>query len=259
MKDNKTKQQVMELISRVRYVSIYNLQPWYRKTSKLLNSSLCWSNKILYGLENEEKVTRVGVNNIPPNTNLRRYNTFFKIKGDPLDNIAYSMLDHQSGVHDILIAFVKLFPYYDVTIKEQPVLRKDGYSYQPDAVIKLRHYNTNKEYYFVLEFERTKAPNIIDKKKFKKLFTYGKFLELPENTKILYVYSTGFDNYLRPMQYTDPITDTKVNSLRYSLRSVWEYMKHYSDQRFLLMAFPDFYRLDEAVWLNCKGDWVKLI
>lgn len=99
MKDNKTKQQVMELITKVRYVSIYNLQPWYRKTSKNLNNSLCWANKILYGLENDEKLYRVGVNSIQPNTKLRRYNnTFFKIKGDPVDNIAFSM-----GLHEGLL------------------------------------------------------------------------------------------------------------------------------------------------------------
>ena len=176
-----------------------------------------------------------------------------------MGNIAYSMLAHQSGVHDILVAFVKLFPYYDVTIQEQRVLKKDGYSYQPDAVIKLRHYNTNREYYFVLEFELSKAPNIIDKTKFKKLNRYGKFVDLPEDTKILYVYSEGFDNYLRPMQYNDPITERKLNSLRYSLITVWDYMKVYKNSPFFLMAFPDFTRLHEAVWRNWKGEWVKLI
>lgn len=125
----------------------------------------------------------------------------------------------------------------------------------------MRHVNTNKEYCFVLEFERTKQPNDVDSRKFKKLYEYGKFIDLPEDTKILFEYSPrGYNTFFRPMQFQDPITDTKVNSVRHSVQNtLWKYMSKYDDPRFLLVASPDVFWINTDVCLNCKGQWVKLL
>lgn len=62
------------------------------------------------------------------------------------------------------------------------------------------------------------------------------------------------------MQFNDPITETKVNTIRHSTRTtLWEYMSKYSDPRFLIMAFLDVFWLDKELCLNCKGHWGKLI
>lgn len=46
-----------------------------------------------------------------------------------MNNIAYTMLDHQSGVIDILVSLMMLYPYHDLTVEYQPVLRKSGNRY----------------------------------------------------------------------------------------------------------------------------------
>lgn len=218
-------------------------------------------------MENLGIVERVEVTGIPPHERLKRHNTFFKLKDDNIGPIAWTELDHQSGVIDTLLSIMMLLPYHDLTVKHKPILKQNGKVYKPDAGVWMRHVNTNVVSCRLVEFERTKKPNDVDRNKFQKIVSFERFENIsdcppfPDDTKVLIIYSPrGFNTFLRPMQFNDPVTDTKVNSVLHSTRTtLWDYMKQYNDPRLLLMAFPDVFWFDKEVCLTCKGEWVNLI
>ena len=278
------KDKVTYQLCKIPYATIYNFQPWTRKKSDDLQSSLQHPGKIFKTLSDKKIVNKVAVYPYDEDKRNFRKTTFYTLKvlsGGSLSHsqtyngqIAYDMLRHQSGLMDILLAFINLYPDCLIDIdckKEFPYKRKikdarGNYNiydrtYCPDAFIKLTTPN-NKEYHFIIEFERTKSHEQIRKDKMEicnslnKFGTYG----ISRHTRFLFFYTYELYNvFARPVEYNNPEIKKYQNSVEYRLNSLINDSQHLLNDNYLFLPFHDFYLLNKPIWLNSKKEKRMLV
>jgi hypothetical protein len=204
-------EKMLSQLNKVPYATLYNFQPWtVNKTANLL-TSLQWPDKILKQLRRSKALTRVPVYPYGEESRHLRHNTFYTAHQIASSNltqsriyngqISFDMLRHQFALIDVLLAFINLYPAYNVEIdwnrsfpyagrldKKGGGFRSVKGNYNPDAVVKLTSFETGREYHYIVELERTKTHEQIRDKfllcnLLSKFGSYG----LSRHTKFLFV------------------------------------------------------------------------
>jgi len=274
-------------LGKIPYATNYNFQPWtsISKTSTL-KDSLHFPYNLLMSLLKSGAIKRVPIYPSFDHKQLPRHETFYttqKLDGNNKipqtlilnydGEMAYSMIMHQSGLMDILLAFINLYPDYIIEIDcnkefpyKKPMTDRQGRNYfvnrkyYPDAVIKMIS-PEQKEYDFIIEFERTKTNEQIRKEKFavcnnlERFGTYG----LSRHTKFLFFYTYDTYNvFTRPLEYGNvKIQHTSIENRLNTL--IKDSQKTYLNDTYRFLPFHDFYRLNQGIWLNSRREKVALV
>lgn len=278
-----TEEKLLSQLAKIPYATVYNFQPWTAKTTDLLNS-LQWPDKILRRLYKNKIVDRMPL--YPEEEVKRNYreHTFYTVRGERkkgtlgfLGNLSLSNVRHESGLMDILLAFINLYPDYEIEIDTTPempytrtyndsraIKREFKKTYCPDAIIRMTS-PEGREYNFIIEFERTKTHQQIRSEKFNtipllnRFHTYG----LNKYTKFLFVYSYEFYNiYTRPSEYNRPEVQKHHQAIEGRLKTLIKTSRDYdylTQDIYYFLPFYDFYRLDKGVWLDRMARPVSLI
>lgn len=251
---------VLKNIYKLGFATPGNFLP-FLTTTKNFAAAKNWPNKIFNGFlrNNPPLIREVKVyNRIYALQSLR--DTFYsltqagidalELKSKQIDPKSISKIDHESGLNDILLGFIYGFPGYEVEIDR---VKKLG-DYKPDAIVKL--IGEEKQYTFIIEFERSRCWEAIRKEKLYPLKDFKpERYDLPNYTKILIVYAwERFNVFKRPIEWTPSIVELQKKHFRR--------FKHYTDKLtkiFLFASFHDFTRLNESVWQTIDGSPRKLI
>lgn len=118
--------------------------------------------------------------------------------------ICYAIGIHKFGLIDVLCGLYFLYrDEYEFTVT-YPSTASSLDGYKPDAIIRYRHKLNEKEYDFLVEFERTRTPRAIFEEKIRlneKVTNFRKY-GLSKQTKFLYIFTTeNFDVTNRPVEY----------------------------------------------------------
>lgn len=280
-------EKMLHQLGKVPYASVYNFQPWTSVNKKSsLKASLKYPDKLLMELRKKSAVYPLRVYPFGEEKRNLRHTTFYSInnelrkytnkrKKDPLV-IAESNIRHQSGLMDIFLAFINLYPDYEISIEwdksfcfekrkkypnDESIKEYHSSNYVPDGVIKLTS-SDMKEYYFIIEFERTKTAEQIRKDKFricnsiKKFQSYG----LSRYTKFLFIYTYELYNvFARPIEYQNEDIIRQHQAVNHRLVNLIKTSQELISDTYRFMSFQDFYRLNETVWFNNKLEKVRLI
>jgi len=169
---------------------------------------------------------------------------------------------HESMKFDVALAFLRLYPHAKFTFRYD----SSFYGVRPDIVIRIESTSTKQLTRFLLvELERKKT---IDRVFHEKIQRYEEMFAAIVKKKshninqftTLFIYTDiWFDVFLRPQEYTGPkICNhiTCVNNLLINLTH--HYCKNLFHNRYRFLAFHDFYRLNEPIWLTPLGHRVAL-
>lgn len=245
---------MLPVLNKVQMATVYHFQPWLARQSKDFLGAMSRPTRQINKLFKEGLIKRVEI--YPPIRKTYRYDTFYSITPR---KIANREIEHQSGLIDVLMAFIYLYPDYDIRIDYTPLLKWGNEAYKPDAIIRLASADLSKRYCFIVEFERSRDAAAIYKEKLLKNERMPDFerLGLPSMTKILYVYAyERFNVFWRPNQYQEHFDMLSFEDHRFqSLPSRAKNLK----KPYLFMKYSDFYRLNEPVWHHPKGNRVQLI
>lgn len=254
---NNAEFKMLSHLKNVGFATMYNFQTWTRKTSNDLEQSLDAPAKTLRKLLRKELIYKIPVK--PEIGRLHRYDTFYAPVGYKKDFIAWRELMHDSGISDILLAFVYLFPDYTVSIKREPIFSFQKKNINPDAWIHMVN-PSGKVYDFLLEFENSREPNevkskCLDKYTCKSLEELG----LDEHAKVLVVVSSEhFNGFWRPIDYHKDDIQKKINSISTKINTLLT--KYPSNKHFFrYMKFSDFPDLNKPVWYTNQGLRTQLI
>ncbi len=167
---------------------------------------------------------------------------------------------HQFGLIDVLCGLY--FPFrdeYDIMITYPSTANSlDGY--KPDAIVKYRHKLDNRQYDFILEFERTRTPRAIFEEKIRmneKIKNFRKF-GLSKQTKFLYVFTTeNFDVTKRPVEYSEyrPMIRRVEKQFGQLLRMTGKLPDH----RYRFALLHQFKEFNRTVWFSPNGHKMKII
>lgn len=272
-------------LGKVPYATVYNFQPWTAVNKQAdLKSSLHYPDNLMKDLRRTKIVNQVPVYPVGEEKRNARHNTFYTLKSFSSEHVSQSqtyngtialdMRRHQSGLMDILLSFINLYPDYTIEIdckKEFEYQKKitdsmgRKYSvkrkYLPDAFIKLTSPD-QKEYHFIIEFERTKSNDQIRKEKFKtcnelnKFGTYG----LSRYTKFLFFFTYEIYNvYARPIEYHKEEVKKHQQAVEYRLNSLIKDSKDLLNDCYRFLPFHNFYCLNEPIWLTKDLKKIALI
>ena len=262
---NTQEQNLENQLHNIEYATIFNFQPWLKKTADTLDGTLQWPTKLFYSLLKKGKIKAVPV--YPVESKLWRYNTFYCPTDSKVQPIGSRMVMHQSGLRDILLAFTFLYPQYDVQIKHEPCYKKNvggkTFTYRPDALVTMiKKDATKKRYDFIVEFERTKEPLDIKKNKLDKLEAFGSFKQfgLSDHVKILIVFTYHkYNVYWRPIEYSNPTIQAEISAVQNRMDTLLSYARRYDRNKYRFLPFNDFYRLNEYVWYKPGGEKTGLL
>lgn len=213
---------LLPILNKVQMATIYHFQPWICRKSNNFKGSLSSSTRQIIKLIKEGLIQRVQIH--PHIRSTYRYNTFYSLKPD---KIANREIEHQSGLIDVLLAFIYLYRDYEIDIEYIPRLRAGGVIYRPDAIVKMTGINGHK-YDFIIEFERSRSPQAILKEKLHKNEQMPAFksMGLSEQTKILYIFSHENHNvFLRPNQYHLPEAQAPIQALNSGFANLCKIVK----------------------------------
>jgi len=167
---------------------------------------------------------------------------------------------HQFGLIDVLCGLY--FQYrdeFDIMIT-YPSTVNSLEGYKPDAIIKYRHKLSEKEYDFILEFERTRTPKAIFEEKIRlseKIKNFRKY-GLSRQTKFLYVFtSENFDVTTRPVEYPD--YRQMIGRVEKEFGHLLRLVKKLSDHRYRFGVLHQFKEFDRPVWYSPTGYKMKII
>lgn len=176
----------------------------------------------------------------------------FKRKPDPKSFNLVNVM-HESAKFDVCLSFLRLFPDYTFEIDYKTSFG----GMRPDAIIQMTS-KDGRRYSFLLEIERKKTVDRTFTEKIKKyedFFSKGtksELKKLPHNYRVLFVYTDlTFNVFLRPQEYTAEIY-SEIQRLREMTFNLSKKCKDLPNlYRFL--AFPDFSKLNQPIWLDTNG------
>jgi len=163
---------------------------------------------------------------------------------------------HESMVRDVTLGFLRLYPDFTAIVSYDKVYKNKGNVIKPDLTLEMN--NENKRFVFLIEIERKKTNDFAKFEKYEKIFTDPKKFNLPDKFKVLVVYANfEYNCFLRPQEYS--VNIDKVNRNYAGLNNLIKKCSNLPDNRYRFLAFPDFYRLNEPIWITPKGNKVSLI
>jgi len=178
----------------------------------------------------------------------------------PIGRKSVQNFPHQFGLIDALCGLY--FPFrdeYDINIT-YPSTSNSLDGYKPDTIIRYRNKLDNRQYDFILEFERTRTPKaIFDEKirlneKIKNFRKYG----LSKQAKFLYVFTTeNFDVTKRPVEFLEckPMIQRVEKQFGQLLRLAGKL----SDHKYRFALLHQFKEFSQPVWYNPIGQKVIII
>lgn len=246
---------LLSVLDKVKMATVYHFQPWLSAHTDSFKGSLSWSTRLIVRLRDAGLIKPVNI--FPLIRRPYRYNAFYSTKAGV--SLAYREIEHQSGLIDVLMAFIYSYPEHDIEIKYTPTLKADGKAYRPDALVKLTSADLRR-YDFIIEFERSRNPQAILKEKLRKNQRMPSFKELglSDHTKILYVYShENFNVFNRPNQYKS--CPKEIQSLETGFSNLLKSVRELPDHKYRFLPYHQFTRLAEPIWTTPKGNKVSLI
>lgn len=249
--------EILNILNNVRFATVYNLEPWFYKRAESLEGRLQTPYRILLRLKAKGLIKEVKP--YPEyDERLRKWERFFT----PIDNnpvIAYRELCHDSQVTDVLVAFIFLYPDYDIIIKRKPTYKIGKKLYRPDASITLN--GKEKSYHYIIEVERSREPKELIEK-LDNIVSYGHPSKwgLPNKTKILVICSKqDYGGYWRPSEYLEVKVERQIELVSNRLNSILKKARHLPLGGFCFMPIFDFYQLNKPVWYTPQGIRTQLI
>lgn len=261
-------------LKKVPYASVYNFQPWTAKNkNSKLTVSLQYADKLMKELRRTNIVKPVPVYPLGEEKRALRHKTFYTLKYN--GDIAFDMLRHQSGLMDIFLGFINLYPdciieidtkktfAYEKEYRDNNIgkIQKINKKYNPDAFIKITTLD-NKEYHFIIELERSKGHKDIRHNKFEVINSLKKFENygISRHTKFLFFYTTEHYNvYTRPIEYRNEDTRRQQQFVEHSLYKLIKDNQDILNDNYRFISFHDYFNLNEAKFLNSKIQKVSLI
>jgi len=248
---------LLPIFKKIQMATSYHFAPWLSPNATTLNGYLLWSMLQINLLRAQGLIREVEI--YPYFGKKWRYNTFYSIKPN---KIANSHIEHQSGLIDVLMAFLYLYRDHEIEIDYSPKLKDKNGIYRPDALVKMRDMD-GKEYHFLIEFERTRSAEAIFKEKLTKNEQLRPFKEygLSEHTKILYICGHEWMNvFWRPIQYkTEPQALRGIQATNKQLELLMKKAKNLPDHKYRFLPYHYFVELNKMVWTTPKGNSVSLI
>jgi hypothetical protein len=159
---------------------------------------------------------------------------------------------HESMVRDVGLAFLRLYPEYDISISYNSRIS----SLRPDLLVRMQNINTLSKNIFLIEVERKKSPDRVIREKlsnYEKVFSSLNFRESGLNApvKVLFVYaSLDYNPFIRPQEYNHY---HKVIIRQDQLIANLVRNCDVSENRYLFLSFYQFYRLNHKIWFTSSG------
>lgn len=175
------------------------------------------------------------------------------------DARSYNNLPHWMMMLSVRLAFERLFPDWIITSEYEKRFRsgmldngKEKF-FKADIFIKATRYDLSEVRHFIIETEHKDLRRTYEEKilKYDKYLAAGflKLNKLSDNTKILIVSSTNeFPTFTLPQEYDNILIKKRLAGLYRQFDALLAKMKGHSNKYYRFLAFPDFYRLNEAVW-----------
>ena len=207
------KRRLLKALYDLKFATIYNLAFESRGATK--DSRLVGTGRHITQLEKDGLVLPVRKYGYLRNERYRH--TFWQVTKEgaqapgyecytPIGRKSVQNFPHQFGLIDLLCGLY--FPFrdeYDISITYPSTANSlDGY--KPDAIIRYRHKLDDRQYDFIVEFERTRTPRAIFDEKIRLNEKIGNFRKygLSKQTKFLYVFTTeNFNVTTRPVEYSE--------------------------------------------------------
>jgi len=247
---------LLPIFKKIQMATVYHFTPWLSGDATTFRGSLIWTTRQFSRLKVQKLIRPVDI--YPYFGRKWRHNTFYSIKPDKLAN---SHVEHQSGLIDVLMAFLYLYRDYEIDIEYTPKLKDHNGVYKPDAIVKMKSLE-GKEYHFMVEFERTRSAEAIYKEKLLKNEQMKPFKHygLADNTKILYICGHEWMNvFARPIQYADPENQRGIQAINKQFELLISKAKNLPDHKYRFLPYHEFPDLDKAEWITPKGNRVRLI
>jgi hypothetical protein len=163
---------------------------------------------------------------------------------------------HESMVRDVALGFLRLYPDYTIIVSYDKVFKNKGEVIKPDLTLEMT--KDDKRLVFLIEIERKKSNDFAKMEKYEKVFTDPKKFNLPDKFKVLVVYANfEYNCFLRPQEYQDYAK--MIERTEKGLVSLVKKCSALSDNRYRFLSFPDFYCLNDPIWITPKGYKVSLI
>lgn len=169
---------------------------------------------------------------------------------------------HESMKFDIALSFLRLYPFANFTFRYD----SSFYGVRPDILIRIESSNRKELTRFLLvEIERKKTVDRVFNEKIKRYeemfnsITVNKSHNIDQFT-VLFVYTDiWFDIFLRPQQYNNQMTLERIKRVDGLVKNlIQQYCKDLPESRYRIMAFHNFYKLNEQVWFTPHGNNIKL-
>ncbi len=163
---------------------------------------------------------------------------------------------HESMKFDIALAFLRLYPDYDITIRYDVIVNR----IKPDITIFLENRNTGFKYHFLVEIERKKTIDLVYKGKVLLYNTikpeHLKQAGLRPETKYLIIYADWkFDGFLRPIEYID---QREIALMEKRIKKLAEMSKDLPD-KYRFLSFNNFEKINQPIWLSNKNNKSAII
>lgn len=257
-----TQKQILEAFRVVRMATPYHFQTWTHRRTKDLRTGVTGANNHLKNLLALGLIKPIEI--YPKYEKPRRRATFYQLtdegkqqagtKERGRDRISAKMVEHESALIDILLAFHMLYKDYRVEIEYPEKGRKQDGAVNPDAVVKLK--GLDSEYHFIVEMERCDTFADIRNEK---IARYNKFdfskLGLSKRTRVLIVYTNRYYNvFARPME-----KNPDNHKVEQELDRLLDTMPKDIKSHFRFLPFHDFHILNQVIWRTPDGGYTKLI
>jgi len=186
------------------------------------------------------------------------------------DARSYNNLPHWMMMLSIRLAFERLFPDWIITSEYEKRFRsgvmengKERF-FKADIFVKAVRQDLQEERYFIIETEHKDIRRTYEEKieKYDKYLSAGflKLNKLSENTKILIVSCTNeYPTFTIPQEYDNVEVKKRLNALYKQFNALLDRISKHNNRYYRLMAFPDFYRMNEAVWYMPNRNTTKIL
>ncbi|MCE5249413.1 replication-relaxation family protein [bacterium] len=261
------KQRLLKAIYDLKFATIYNLAFESGGTTK--DSCLVGTGRHIHHLEKAGLILPVRQYGYLRHEKYRH--TFWQVTKEGAQALGYERytpvgeksvrnFPHQFGLIDSLCGLYYAFQdEYDILIA-YPSTASSFDGYKPDAIIRYRHKITEREFDFLVEFERTRTPKAIFNEKIRlneKITNFRKY-GLSKQTKFLYVFTTeNFDVTTRPVEYHG--YRQMIARVEKEFGQLLRMAKKLPEYRYRFAPLHQFKEFEKPVWFSPTGHKVTII
>lgn len=213
--------------------------------------------------------------NIRPTHSRRQFLYQVTIKGAKLigrekeyrnkDQQSYNAINHESMKYDVALAFVRLFPDYNIKIEYEKTFKSSVKNLRADIFIKATKLDGSKEYDFIIETEHKDdlRQTFNDKvKAYDKAIKNGLLKQngLSDRTKVLFVCShSHLSTFIRPQEYKQKEYLNNFSLSYKQFENLMGLVQDLDDKHFRFIPFLEFTKINQPIWRMPSGIKVKII